>query len=132
MGLDICVRKILKEPENREDYFRLIDDDGNYDRRGMPEWTKPFESEVVESWYDWKKYREETGIDIDQCEWCGESYGKDGCFMTLWPKDAGKYPEPSDFKLGEDTYDWDSYKAALAKHTITVDLEKVPTYQKNN
>ena len=130
MGLDICVRKILKKPKDKEDYFSLVDDNGNYDNHEFPEWTKTFENEVIESWFDWNKYKEETGIDIDQCEWLGESYGEDGSFMTLWPNNAGKRPNPSDFKTENGDFDVDSYDAARDKHIIRVDLENVPTYQK--
>lgn len=132
MGLDISVCKIIKE-KNKNYYFRLIDDEGNYQNK-FPAWTKQYENTITENWYDWKKYKEQTGIDINECSWHGESYGPDGCFMQLWPNSAGKYPEPEDFKIGKDEngdiYDWDKYEAALAEHQIKVDLEKVPTYKK--
>lgn len=131
MGLDITVCKIVKE--KKKDYFRLIDDDGNY-KNNFPAWTKKFEDEVVEDWYDWDKYKKETGIDINECQWEGESYGKEGSFMDLWPKSAGEYPKVEDFKIGKDEngdiYDWDKYDATIAEHLIKIDLDKVPLYKK--
>ena len=130
MGLDICVRKILSEPKDKDDYFRLIDDDGNYDRRGFPEWTKPFEREITEPWYDWETYKEQTGIDVFQCEWLGEYYGKKESILELWPNSAGKCPEVEDFKKEDGEIDFDKYNAVMEKYTIKVNLDKVPTFQK--
>ena len=89
MGLDITVYKILKErpkDKNNKDYFRMLDDEGNgtYDRRGFPEWTKQYEQEVEETWYDWEKYKEQTGFDIDQWAVSMECGGKDG-YMEVRP-----------------------------------------------
>ena len=125
MGLDICVRKIIKIPKDKYDYFRLIDDDGNYDRRGFPEWTKPFENEITENWYNWKKYKEETGIDIEECDWHGESYGPEGSFMTVSAKNA-EVPEWDEKKYKS----WEEYEDARNKVLIRIDLKKVPTYEK--
>lgn len=87
MGLDISVYKLLKErPSDKKDpeYFRMIDDDGNYDRRGFPEWTKDYENVVTEEWYDWDKYKEQTGFDIDQWQTAMECYGPDG-YAEMYP-----------------------------------------------
>lgn len=134
MGLDISVCKIVK-PKKEEDlyYFSLIDDEGNY-RNRFPEWTKQFESTVTEKWYDWKKFKEDTGIDINNCRWLGESYNENGSFMEVWPLEYGEYPIIENFKIGEDEngpkYDWDKYDEVRKEHTITIDLEKVPVYDK--
>lgn len=108
MGLDIMVRKIVhkKGAEKRKakgngDYFRLIDEDSGKYVNNFPEWTKPFIDEITEKWYDWEKYKEETGIDVLRMTWVGEEYGKEGCFLTL--------NNPEDEK------------------EFTIDLEKVPT-----
>ena len=77
MGLDISVYKITKEKTNN--YFRLIDDNLNYDN-DFPEWTKDYENEIVESFYDWDKYKEITGIDINNYDIGMISGGKDGYF----------------------------------------------------
>lgn len=107
MGLDIMVRKIVHKKgtektkaKDNGNYFRLIDDSGKYENN-FPEWTKPFIDEITEKWYDWDKYKEETGIDVFKMTWCCESYGEDGCFMTL------KNPED--------------------KKEFIIDLEKIPT-----
>lgn len=107
MGLDIMVRKIVRKKGTEKTkakkeghYFRLIDEDSGKYENNFPEWTKPFIDEVTESWYDWEKYKEETGIDVLKMTWYGESYGPDGCFMIL------KNPEDN--------------------KEFTIDLEKVP------
>lgn len=107
MGLDIMVRKIVhkkgaekRKAKDNRDYFRLIDDSGNY-KNNFPEWTKPFIDEITEKWYDWDKYKEETGIDVFKMTWLREEYSKDGCFMTL------KNPED--------------------EKNFTIDLKKIPT-----
>lgn len=128
MGLDITVYKILKEKpkSNKKDfehnYFSLIDNDGNY-LNNFPEWTKQYEHTVTEKWYDWDKYKEETGIDINQMDWHGESYGEDGCFMTVAPKDK-EYPE---YHEGDN---WDEYQKKLDEVQIKIDLTKVPLKEK--
>lgn len=136
MGLDITVYKIVpKNTKGRDnfEYFSLIDDDGNY-KNNFPEWTKKFERTKTESWYDWEKYKEDTGIDVKGCRWLGESYGEDGCLMKLWDSKFGEYPDIENFKIGEDKdgpiFDWETYDRLKEEHTITVDLEKVPTYKK--
>ena len=127
MGLDIYVNKIVKEV--RDDYFKLIDEDGNY-RNRFPAWTKKFENEVTEEWYDWKKFKEETGIDVYDCQWISESYGPDGAFMEVWPNEFGEEPQIEDFKTGEDEYDFTAWEAARNAHIIKIDLDKVPMYEK--
>lgn len=129
MGLDISVCKIVKEKNDQERYFRLIDDDGNY-KNDFPSWTKEFEDTFTETWYDWKKLKEETGIDIDNCEWHGEEYSEKGAFMKLWPKEFGEYPNIEDFKIGENKYDFDAYEKKCDEHIIILDLRTVPTFKK--
>lgn len=105
MGLDISVCKICKKKEAKVEYhyFRMIDDDGNY-KNDFPAWTNAFLDEVTEEWYDWEKFKEESGIDVYSMEWYGEEYSERGCFMTLKYKDSDK--------------------------TIEIDLEKVPKKNK--
>lgn len=143
MGLDITVYKIVKGVPGEDfdekdfaeynEYFRLINDDGDYENN-FPEWTKQYEHTVVEDWYDWEKYKEETGIDINDCQWLGESYSEEGCFMDVWPNSCGKKPELEDFKLDNSqdghNYDFDAYDKYRKEHTVKIDLEKVPTKKK--
>ncbi|MBP5457507.1 MAG: hypothetical protein J6Y37_13525 [Paludibacteraceae bacterium] len=107
MGLDISVKRIQKKSEDQDSYLSLVDDSGNYEN-DFPEWTKAFEQDQTESWFDWQKYKEQTGIDLDQCDWHGEEYSKRGCFMTVSPKGVECTDETR----------------------IEIDLEKVPTYEK--
>lgn len=107
MGLDIYVQRIVKTPTDKDYYIRLIDDEGNY-QNNFPEWTKEFEQSVTEHWYDWDKYKTQTGIDLNQYDWGGEEYSNRGSFMRIYPKGE----EPTD------------------KNRIEIDLEKVPTYDK--
>lgn len=132
MGLDICVKKIVDKSEAKEsefgyDYIRLIDDEGNY-INNFPIWTKEFEYDFEEDWYDWKKFKEETGIDVKDSDWISTEYGE-RAIMTIWPHSAGKLPEVEDFKNG-DNIDWNAWREAR-KPIITIDLKKVPTYKKN-
>lgn len=107
MGLDISVLRIQKKSEGQDSYLSLVDDSGNY-KNNFPGWTKAFEQDQTESWFDWQKYKVETGIDLDQCDWHGEEYSKRGCFMTVSPKGVECTDETR----------------------IEIDLKKVPTYKK--
>jgi len=126
MGLDICVRRICKkeEAEDEYDYFQLVDNDGNY-QNDFPSWTKEFEDTITEDWYDWDKYKEETGIDVHNCDWQGQSYTEKGSFMELSIKGA-KVPVWDKEKWK----DYDEFKKECDKVVFTIDLEKVPTYKK--
>lgn len=73
MGLDIYAYKIVDHPS--EDYFSLIDDNGYYDNREFPNWTKRHEKTKMEKWFDWDKYKKMTGIDMNECEIACISYG---------------------------------------------------------
>ena len=95
MGLDIYVRKIIKEQKREDDYFQIDDEENNIP---FPEWTKPFENEIVEKRFDWEKYKEESGIDINDDYPCYR-YEK---LTVLYP-----------IKVGENEY-------------INIDLDKVP------
>lgn len=107
MGLDISVLRIQKKSEGQDSYLRLVDDSGNYEN-DFPEWTKAFEQDQTESWFDWQKYKEQTGIDLDQCDWHGEEYSERGCILTVSPKGVECTDETK----------------------IEIDLKKVPTYKK--
>lgn len=91
MGLDINVCRILKERpagKNNGHYFRMIDedgDDGSYSRRGFPDWTKQYEQEITETWFDWDKYKADTGFDIMDWNVHMERLGNDG-YMEVYPK----------------------------------------------
>lgn len=107
MGLDIYVQRIVKTPTDKDYYIRLIDDEGNYENK-FPSWTKEFEQSITEHWYDWDKYKTQTGIYLNQYDWGGEEYSDRGNFMQIYPK-------------GEEQTN---------KNTIEIDLDKVPTYDK--
>ncbi len=126
MGLDICVRRICKKEESKDyNYFSLIDNEGNYENN-FPSWTKEFETSITENWYDWQKFKEESGIDINNCKWLGESYDKNGSFMEVSQQGA----EMPEWNNGEGWKDFDEYEEARDKLIIKIDLEKVPTYEK--
>lgn len=96
MGLDIMVYKIRKTAlkNNNKEYFRLIDDDGNY-KNVFPEWTKAFEKTVTETWFDWEKYKEKTGIDTSKLYVWEEYYGGlENGYIKFYPeKLATEEPE---------------------------------------
>lgn len=87
MGLDITVYRLKKlgEVKNENDNFFTLDEDSNF-----PDWTKEFISKREQYYYDWEKYKEESGIDVTALQWCGESYGEEGCFMYLKGKEDDK------------------------------------------
>lgn len=87
MGLDITVYRLKKlgDVKNENDNFFTLDENSNF-----PNWTKEFISKREQDYYDWEKYKEERGIDVTALQWCGESYGEEGCFMYLKSKDDDK------------------------------------------
>ena len=115
MGLDITVYKIIKSSSkelknNRKiNLFRLVDKDFNY-KNPFPEWTKKFEIEYTQTYYDWDKYQEESGINLDDYTWLGKSYSKDGNFMLIVHKDY---------------HNLEYYERE--KHVILIDMNKLPT-----
>lgn len=117
MGLDITVHRLLSEPKDKNNYFRLTDENGNYKESRFPEWTKPLEREVTEDWYDWDLYKEKTGIDIDTLEIGMISYGEKS-IMTAYPKDMKLFERSSE--------NYDQYRAELKKNEIVIDLSTVP------
>ena len=122
MGLDITVRRLVKAPKKEYDYFRMTDNNGNYSNNGFPDWTKGFETEITEDWYDWEAYKEQTGIDIKDFEWDGVFDSEEDCFMVVHPKDKALPKYTVDYPGG-----YEAYKEELDKIQIKIDLEKVPT-----
>ncbi len=128
MGLDITVYKITKEEQKY--YFKLCNDDLEY-VNSFPEWTKKLESTKSIEFYDWEKYKEQTGIDVEQYIFLGSECGPNGSFMELWPMSAGPVPRASDYKIGEDEYDWDSYDLLMNTYKIKINLDEVPILKKD-
>ena len=125
MGLDIMVYKIRKTaPKNKsKEYFRLIDNDGHY-KNDFPKWTKAFEKTKTETWFDFAKYKEQTGIDTDQLYVWEEYYGGlDNGYIMFYPKEIGD--EEPDKDAPQDEVDkWiDKVEANLIK----VMVKDVPT-----
>ena len=105
MGLDICVYRLHKATEEeakKHEYFRLTNQDEDLDEKSFPNWALSLKRAHTEKWYDWKKYKEQTGINMHDYEWREESYSSKGCFMKISNKQTGKL--------------------------LTIDLEKVPLY----
>lgn len=122
MGLDICVKRLVEKPKRKDDYFRLVNNDGKFDDLGFPEWTKKFIHTKTETWYDWDKFKEQTGIDMENMKWYGTFYGENGDFMHVYPNDVELPDYSKDYPGG-----YDAYEADLEKIIIKVDLDKVPT-----
>jgi hypothetical protein len=124
MGLDICVYKILKEPIDKNKYFVLIDENGDYNNDGFPEWTKPLENTIQEERYDWDKYRDETGMDIDDYHLnLVKKDDKDGVYMEFYRQDD----DLPKWKGGEGWKDYEEYKAEYKKHIKRVYLAEIPS-----
>lgn len=128
MGLDITVYKITKEEQ--EYYFKLCNEDLEY-FNPFPEWTKKLESTKSIEFYDWEKYKDQTGIDVEQCNFLSEEYGPNGSFMEVWPMSAGPVPHMSDYKIGENEYDWDSYDLLMNTYKIKINFNEVPIMKKD-
>lgn len=125
MGLDITVYKLTKTAKKNDYYFRLVDDDGNYDNHEFPEWAKKFEKTKTESWYDWEKFKNDTGINTEEYEFYMEHASEKGYFLTLKQKGV-ELPVWNSEKYKS----WDEYEAEENKMLLEIDLDKVPTYKK--
>lgn len=80
MGLDISVYRLKQIDETcrkNEDYFTLNEDNN------FPDWTKPFITKELQEYYDWDKFKEESGIDVDALKWCGTKYDGENSEMYL-------------------------------------------------
>lgn len=99
MGLDITVYRLkkLQEQEDNSNFFTVEN------IKNLPEWSKSFITKREQEYYDWNKFKEESGIDAVSLQWRGEEYSEKGCFLYLKNKETDE--------------------------EITVDLEKVPTYK---
>lgn len=125
MGLDIMVYRIRKTaPKNKEkEYFRLIDDDGNY-KNEFPEWTKGFEKTKTETWFDWEKYKEKTGIDVNKLiVWEEYLGGLENGYIKFYPEELAK-EEPQTGATDEEVEKWlDKVEANF----VTVMYKDIPT-----
>jgi len=125
MGLDICVRRLVNKPKNEEskhNYFRLIDDEGNYDNQGFPEWTKKFEHNKLERWYDWDAFKKKTGINMEEMVMDGVSYGPHESYMTVHHKNDVLPEYKEDYPGG-----YDAYREAVNKVKLRINFKDVPT-----
>ena len=88
MGLDISVYKLIKLNDKNEssyDFFRMTDQNGNR-IKDFPEWTRELETDYEQEYYDWDKYREQTGIDVMKLHWKMESYEENGTYYECFTK----------------------------------------------
>ena len=132
MGLDIYVDKFLKQPiDENTRFFKLTNKKGEWVENNFPEWTNDFISNKTISFYDFEKYKEQTGIDVNDYCWVGEEYGSEGNFLFLWPKEY-EYPNVSNFVLpdkdekGNVQHDWEAYDAYKKAHTLAINFNDVP------
>lgn len=123
MGLDIYVQRIAKKPTADADHFTMVDDNLEYTDRGFPAWTKKFETKRKHTYYDWNKYKEESGIDLEHCKWESSAYTEKGNFMYVYPEDK-ELPEYEEGK------DYDEIEKLRNEIIIKIDLDKVPTFDK--
>lgn len=120
MGLDITVHRITKTPKDEGEYFQLMDDDGNY-RNDFPEWTKEFEQKIVETWYDFEKYKEQTGIDLNDYVTDMQKFnGKDDSYMLVHHKDV-ELPE------WDEKSDYEEFEAERRKLQLKIYFKDIPT-----
>ena len=128
MELDITVYKITKEKQPF--CFKLCNDDLEY-VNSFPEWTKKLESTKTFEFYDWEKYKEQTGIDINQCQFLSSECGPEGCYMEVWPISAGPISKFSDYKIGVNEYDDEAYDSLMNANKIKINLDEVPILKRD-
>lgn len=131
MGLSIYVERLYKANVNDYDFIQLTNEKGE-EVVEVPEWAKKLKSKMTLHYFDWKKYKEETGIDINDYEWRGTTYGEEEYSMNVWPKEYKK-ADMLDYVIGQDEegkniYDTDAYEAYRNAHMVVIDLHSVPTY----
>lgn len=127
MGLDIYVKRICKKEESKGKYdrFSLVDNDGSY-LNIFPSWTRNFETVITEKLYDYKKYKEETGLDIDEYNILNASYGAEDNYLEVVPKNV----ELPMWNGGEGWKDNKEYQEAYEKIITKINLDNFPTYDK--
>ena len=93
MGLSVEVVKFNKincVDMDSAYYFKLTDDNGNYDDRGFKDWALKKKTEITEKWIDLEKYKEDTCIDIkNDYEVDSIHYGDDEYIYKLTKKSDG-------------------------------------------
>ena len=103
MGLDITVHRICKYDKETVDSYFFLDEK----KEKFPLWVYDFESEKECTYYDWDKYKEQTGIDVKKLYWQSEEYSDKGAFLYL------RYT-----------------RDPLSENIIKINLDEVPTYTK--
>lgn len=82
MGLNISVYRLIKcdgkEEEEGLRYFTITEEDFNF-----PQWTKEFITKKEEEYFDWEKFKEQSGIDVYSYKIEGEEFCKEGSFLYL-------------------------------------------------
>ena len=129
MGLDITVYKIVRKKDavDKYDYFSLVDDNGNYENK-FPEWTKKFECTRTENWYDYDKFKELTGIDINNLECIMQEYNGKNSYMEVIDKEFAK-TEPKYVRDGDNT-EWENWMDERDKKAFKIYFKDIPTYKK--
>ena len=112
MGVDIIVcrlKKVDKIDIFNDNYVELLDEETlEYDNKGLAEWTKEYETDLEMDCFNWKKYKEETGIDVHEYIWKREELNDNDEHIAFLAKNDNDKPE--DY--------------------IKIELDKVPQYKK--
>ena len=128
MGLDIYCNKLVKTaktPYDKEHRIRCIFDveTKRYVDWDFPEWARAYKKSVTEKWYDWNKYKEQTGIDIDQYNIFSQEYSANGNFLQIYPKDKEEQLNEIHKNL---TTRGEELRKLLDEIIVTINLKDVP------
>lgn len=131
MGLDIYVQRLRKQGTEDDYFIQLTGNDGKAIDE-VPEYAKKLISKRTVEYYDWNKFKEQTGIDINDYEWCSECWDGKQYTMQVWPK-AYEKKDIEDYIIGkndngDNIYDTDAYWAYENAHMLTIDMDTVPEY----
>jgi len=128
MGLDIYCNKLVKTaktPEAKEYFIRCVFDTvtKRYTDWDFPKWTQEYKRLSTETVYDWGKYRDKTGFNIDENYLFSEEWSEQGHFWQFYSKDSEELFDKlkhGNFKNAAE------YRKALNDIIITIKDEDVP------
>ena len=87
MDISVFRLKKLQEQEDNSNFFTVEN------IKNLPEWSKSFITKREQEYYDWNKFKEESGIDAVSLQWRGEEYSEKGCFLYLKNKERERGKE---------------------------------------
>lgn len=117
MGLDITVYRVKNEEKTKARKW----DDYMHKTEKTPSWVPIFKKQI--QYYDWDKFKEERGIDIDEYEFLNSEFSDKGDFLRVYPKSVTlpEWDGKEDYKV---------FKARRDPLILEIDLNEVPLIPK--